>query len=190
MRALFVSFGWSFVLSCKLYSNFAASRPSSAKFRYERTRVDDLHKLSNRFLIKMLTCPRLLSSNRELKYQTSICLCSKYNNISINRCCAILHSILQPPLQFSVHCWVHTTSLLFYIVISRLLKFSHFSLLDFSHNFFTPPTLPHLSFSSPLGHKTRACLQCSLTLRGKTPTNAHLHQRHSIHQRDESFRLQ
>ena len=138
----------------------------------------------------MLTCPRLLSSNRELKYQTSICLSSKYRNISINRCCSKtepLYSILYYSPHFNFRCIVeHTYNFCLHSRISRLSSPSasfHPSarrLISTLAQFLHTTNLATSLLQFTPWAQTRAFLQCSLTLRGKTPTNAHLHQRYFI----------
>ena len=86
--------------------------------------------------------------------------------------------------HFNFRCIVENIQLLCFSLLA-----SRFSLLASrisSHHqpcHISPPVHPFWA-------QTRAFLQCSPTLRGKTPTYAHLHQRHFIHQRDESFLLQ
>ena len=128
----------------------------------------------------MLTCPRLLSSNRELNYQTSICLCSKYRNISINRCFSKNHSTTlyySPHFNFRCIAEYAEYTLLSTTVISRFqfLYILGFRILDLSGasrlraQFLHTTTLATSLLQFTPWAQTRACLQCSLTLRGKTP---------------------
>ena len=125
----------------------------------------------------MLTCPRLLSGNRELKYKIVLVCVPKYNNICTNRCCAKNHYTTVPHFNFRCIAEHAKYTLLSTTVISRFqfLYILGFRILDLScasrlrAQFLHTTTLATSLLQFTPWAQTRACLQCSLTLRGKIP---------------------
>ena len=120
----------------------------------------------------MLTCPRLLSCNRELKYKIVLVCVPKYSNMCTkNHYTAVPHFNSRCIAEHAEYTLLSTTVIsrfqFLYILGFRILDLSGASRLRAQFLHTTTLATSLLEFTP--WAQTRACLQCSLTLRGKTP---------------------